>query len=612
MPRTRIFYVFFTISFYINAQVPDGPGGVGNTSGTSTLRMWFRPESGVTLSSGQVSAWADQSGYGNSLTGPSGSRPVTATSSSLNNQTVMRFSGAQYFSSALSGPNVNDITLFLACNGSSYQSLFRFQNTAGTYLVYPWEFGGGRTFISSSDGGTGSGVNSGLVSNVNNIGGARYSRNTTNGMQTYLNGAVNAQRNSANAALPNQAFFCGRYNPGASEYPACDIGDLIFYYSALNDVQMIIVQNYLAAKYNGTLSSNDNYTMDDAANGNYDFDVAGIGRINGSTLHDDSQGTGIVRILNPSGLGNGEYYFWGHDNGTLGAWGVSDYPAGLQGRLARVWRGSEVGAITSFDVRFDLTGLGSVTANQLRLLIDTDNDGTFADETTGGGGIISGASLVSGNVYQFTGVTGLNNTIRFTLGTTNYTATPLPIELTGFSAEVNGDRIDVSWKTASEKNCDYFEVERSADAINFTKLFQVNSKAPGGNSQSILNYLISDNSPLTGTSYYRLKQVDKDGAWSYKELVAANYSIKNFGFVVYPNPVKTEFTIDFSGIKNTEKVDVRLKSATGRQVYQSSFYIEEGRSEKIRIKPGETLNAGVYLCTLTVSNKEFIFKIIVD
>jgi hypothetical protein len=86
--------------------------------------------------------------------------------------------------------------------------------------------------------------------------------------------------------------------------------------------------------------------------------------------------------------------------------------------------------VGSIDIRWDLTGKGAVTASDLRLLIDTDNDGTFADETP-----IPGATLIGGNVYGFSGVSAISNNLRFTIGTANSSQTPLPIELISFIAK---------------------------------------------------------------------------------------------------------------------------------------------------------------------------------
>ena len=404
-----------------------GPGGVGASDGTSSLRGWWRGDAGVTITSGAVSTWADQSGYTNNLTqATAGNRPTTTTSASLNNRNIIRYTGSssQFFNSSFSGPNVDNMTLFLVANGTSYQSLFRFQNNSGAFTVYPWEIGGGRTLVISSDGGTGSGLASGLVNSTNNVGAARYRRNTANGMQTFLNGGVNAQRTSANNVLPNEPFYSGRYNPGASEYPTADVGEMILYYSALNDAQMVIVQNYLAAKYDVTLGSNDVYTMDNVGNGNYDFDVAGIGRVNSTNIHNDSRGTGFVRILNPTDLEDGEYFMWGHDNGAASATNTTDIPSGIDGRFARVWRISETGGdgdVGNIDVQIDVTGLVNFAslstcdgAGAIRLLVDTNNDGLFADQTP-----IAGATNIGGNIFRFANVSALANNLRFTFAVVN-------------------------------------------------------------------------------------------------------------------------------------------------------------------------------------------------
>lgn len=412
--------LFAFFSFSISVAQNKGPGGVDVNTGAGTLRGWYRADVGVTVVSGGVSTWADQSGYGNNLTqGTAARRPTSATSVALNGQSVVRYTGSsgQYFSSGFSGPGVDNFTLFLVANGTSYQSLFRYQNAAGTFVVYPWEFGGGRTFIVSTDGNT-SGINSGLVSSVNNVGAARYKRNAGGGFQTFLNGGVNAQRNSVNVAVPSQPFYSGVYAPGLSEYPTADVGEMIVYYTALNDAQMVIVQNYLAAKFNVTLSSNDVYTQDDAANGNFDYDVAGIGRTNTLNIHNDAQGTGIIRVQNPSNLTDNEYFVWGHNNGALQATNTSDIPAGISARFARTWRVSETGEVGNVDLDIDLTGLTDFASmstidvvTKLRLLVDTDNDGVFNDQTP-----IYGATNVGGNVYRFTALGAINNNYRFTFG----------------------------------------------------------------------------------------------------------------------------------------------------------------------------------------------------
>lgn len=544
----------FTLAIFKPAN--NGPGGIGNVA------MWWRADAGVTSSSGLISAWADQSGNGNNLTASGGSRPTITTSAAMNNQNVVRYSGAQYFSSPFSGPGVDNLTLMMAANGSSYQSLFRFQNSSGTFVVYPWEFGGGRTFISSSDGGTNTGVASGLVSNVNNVGGARYQRNTTNGMRTYLNGGVNAQRNtSTNSVLPSEPFFSGIYNPGSSEFPTCDVGEMIVYYSALNDAQMIILQNYLAAKYNATLSSNDTYRADDAANGNFDFDVAGIGMVNSTNYHNDSKGTGIVRIYNPTNLGTNEFLMWGHNNGSLSTVNTTDIPTGIQGRLNRVWRisernaaGSGTASVGNVDIQFDLSILNSpINASHLRLLIDHDGDGIFNETgTIQVGGAIA---LACGN-YLFAGVNGNNLTEddRFTIGTTNIIQTPLPISLESFNGKIEEGDALLRWTTLSELNNDFFTIERSSNGKDFLPVGDIVKGA--GTTQVRQHYQFVDSFVPYGKIYYRLKQTDFDGQYSFSSVITLENKPTELKLVAIPNPLSQGQQLRLR-VTSSEPIDIK-------------------------------------------------------
>ncbi len=167
--------------------------------------------------------------------------------------------------------------------------------------------------------------------------------------------------------------------------------------------------------------------MDTPGNGDYDHEVAGIGQASDDSEHFDAQGTGIVRINTPSSIGTSEFLIWGHDNGLLNSFGVTDFPSsqGVQSRIERVWRPAETGEVGTVTISFDLTAVpGSKTASDLRLLIDTDNNGIFSDELASG--VISGAVNTSGDIFEWTGI-DIDDELRFTIGSINATQTPLPI-----------------------------------------------------------------------------------------------------------------------------------------------------------------------------------------
>ncbi|MBT8196010.1 MAG: T9SS type A sorting domain-containing protein [Bacteroidia bacterium] len=112
---------------------------------------------------------------------------------------------------------------------------------------------------------------------------------------------------------------------------------------------------------------------------------------------------------------------------------------------------------------------------------------------------------------------------------------PLPIELIHFDAILNDDRVDVLWTTASEINNDYFVVERSANKTDFEQLTIIDG---AGNSNTEIEYKTIDFHPLNGKSYYRLKQVDFNGIYTYSEIVEVNNTKQtDNSFTVIPNPV---------------------------------------------------------------------------
>lgn len=589
----------FTIGFY-NPAI-NGPAGIGNVT------MWWRADAGVTSSSGLISAWADQSGNGNNLSSPAGFRPATTTSAAMNGQPVVRYASspgppANYFSSSVNGPGVDNLTLAVAVNGTSYQSLFRFQNTASTFVVYPWEGGGGRVFISSSDGGTGGGVNTGLLNSANNVGVVRYRRNTTSGMEAFRNGSLAGNKNSANAVLPTQPFFSGIYNPNSDESPLCDVGEMIVYYSAVNDAQLYILQNYLAAKFNATMSANDIYRGDDAASGNFDYDVAGIGRTSSTSIQSDSRGTGIVRVYNASGLGDDEFLMWGHNNQTLNTRNTVDVPATVQGRLNRVWRVSELNVsgtavdVGNVNMQFDLSGLQQpITASDLRLLIDHDGDGVFNE---GGTLVISGAQALACDNYLFAAVPGasLANARRFTIGSINITQTPLPVTLLSFTGFVHEGDAHLKWSTVSESDNDYFTIERSSNGTLFAEIGQVDGS---GTTSLRRDYVFTDDFIPYGKNYYRLRQTDFDGTSSYSEVIVLNNSTSLVKLIAVPNPttpsqsVRLRVTGDVS--LDLGDAEVTVVDAAGRQV--PTTQVSDGAGQLlINFNPSQA--AGIYIISL--------------
>lgn len=310
--------------------------------------------------------------------------------------------------------------------------------------------------------------------------------------------------------------------------------EFIHYNKLINDVQYMLILNYLSAKFDIPLDSSiDLYEHDEAAGGNYDHDLAGIARINGSIINDDAQGTGRVRIMDPSNFNNDEYLLWAHDNGAEEATEINDIPANVTARFERVWRVNEIDRnhnpvnVGHIDMQWDLSELSPVNASDLVLLVDTDNDGLFADET-----YITGATDLGNDIFQFTNLTALSNNVRFTLGTLAFAL--LPVEFLEVSAYANGpSTAKITWSTASEINNDHFSIERSMDLQNWYSIGQVEGN---GTTSELHEYSFIDFSPESGTQYYRIKQLDFSGQFDYSEVVSLDFISQISEIKVFPNP----------------------------------------------------------------------------
>jgi len=146
----------------------------------------------------------------------------------------------------------------------------------------------------------------------------------------------------------------------------------------------------------------------------------------------------------------------------------------------------------------------------------------------------------------------------------NMGPTVLPIALISFTGENKGTVNELHWATATERNNDHFDLQRSADGIDWVTLVIV----PGaGNSQHTIHYTRIDPAPFALT-YYRLKQVDFDGAVSLSEVIALSRSGHVDDLVLFPNPT-TDMLFLPAGILNAAAI--RITDILGRAVMQGSY-----------------------------------------
>lgn len=223
------------------------------------------------------------------------------------------------------------------------------------------------------------------------------------------------------------------------------------------------------------------------------------------------------------------------------------------------------------------------------------------------------ATPQAGSITSTTSGTPFNSFSTFALGSKTSGWNSLPIELLSFTAKPNGEQVDLNWETSTETNNKFFTIERSADGKNFAEITTANSKAINGNSKTALSYQTTDASPLSGTSYYRLKQTDYNGKYKYFNMVSVAFEAsKNITFSVYPNPNLGEFTVDFSGIENNHEVQIALCDELGKEVYSNSVYSNSIHSNQVQIIPASKIAKGKYFCSLIFEGIKRTLVVIVN
>ncbi|MBC7534597.1 MAG: T9SS type A sorting domain-containing protein [Ferruginibacter sp.] len=111
----------------------------------------------------------------------------------------------------------------------------------------------------------------------------------------------------------------------------------------------------------------------------------------------------------------------------------------------------------------------------------------------------------------------------------------LPVDLLSLKAFKNETSVAVNWTVASEVNVDRYEVERSIDGSQFSKLGLVKA---AGSANATNAYSFTDRQPLGGFNYYKLKMIDKDGSFKFSQVVRVMFDQRQATATVYPNPVK--------------------------------------------------------------------------
>ena len=252
------------------------------------------------------------------------------------------------------------------------------------------------------------------------------------------------------------------------------------------------------------------------------------------------------------------------DFGMTGSAVQSDYEG-----AGNVYAGSYSGnAESEIDASGDGSGDSSFTIDQL----SDDGFGDIEDFVTGGG------------------------------------VTPLPVEFLFFTGKSTIPNVDLTWATASEKDNDRFEVERSEDGVYFYNIGVVEGS---GTVNEQVDYSYVDFSAVAAISYYRLKQVDYDGEYEYSETIRVETGVSNntMSFNVYPTLVTAD-KITINANRAFEVKDVEIFSLSGSQQGKSLSFVKNHGSE-VELS-GNYLEKGIYLIKMnTTEGDQLVKKVVV-
>jgi hypothetical protein len=165
----------------------------------------------------------------------------------------------------------------------------------------------------------------------------------------------------------------------------------------------------------------------------------------------------------------------------------------------------------------------------------------------------------------------------------------LPVSLVGFSADSKENHVELNWSTSSETNNKGFEIERSVDGNNFSKI----AFAKGaGNSNRLIKYHFIDD--YSSSAYYRLKQLDFDGKFEYSKVIAVKAEKEELKVELSPNPFGNRITIQSNNqISKVEIIDITgkvklVETINGKTAEINTSEISNG-IYFLRINDGETI-----------------------
>jgi hypothetical protein len=221
---------------------------------------------------------------------------------------------------------------------------------------------------------------------------------------------------------------------------------------------------------------------------------------------------------------------------------------------------------------------------------------------------INGTEVFQGHATEVNSTTpGVVNgpaTVNSTMSPVVFVNMVLPVKLVAFGARESNGNVGLEWRTAGETNFDRFEIERSVNSRDWSKIGTVDGRG-GGSTGTVYSFV--DRGSMAGVNYYRLKMMDRDGQSEYSSIAVVNITSQNERMKVYPNPATSLLYI--SNIHPGASQYVEVINASGQVVLRNK---SQSAGNTISLNVG-ALGRGLYYLKLSdasgsVQTSEIVIK----
>ena len=240
----------------------------------------------------------------------------------------------------------------------------------------------------------------------------------------------------------------------------------------------------------------------------------------------------------------------------------------------------------------------------------TSTAGDFTEDVTGDK-FLQTMNVIAGQSYimvidEWSPNSAGGYTLSFT-GTVSLDCTILPVELSSFETSYNAELnvVDINWITESERDCDYFEVERSFNGEDFETIHRVKGM---GNTTLETQYYVEDPNQMIGVNYYRLKQFDFNGEFNYSEVRSVNILSDEYDLIsVFPNPTTDMTEIVFNSY-DKEGALLKIISPEGRVIVNTPIGTNPG-GNRVNVDLSEKAK-GIYIVSVTTKEKVYTTRLL--